>query len=354
MPRVSARGWPLVLFLMVLGGCGIRERSGQIGHGGASNRASGRRLQFVGFDASEPLVNALRQGKLQGLVVQNPYRMGELGVKTLVEHLEKKKVEAKISTGEVMVTPDNMESAEVKPLIAPPKAETGSEGNLSGAKAKKWRVMVIPKGTTHEFWKTIHAGALKGAAELGNVEVIWQGPQREDDRTLQIQLVQNAVAAGVDGIVLAPLDARALVKPVEEAVAKGIAVVIIDSGLESNKIVSYIATDNYNGGVLAARRLGDLLEGEGKIILLRYQVGSASTEEREKGFTDTMAKEFPKITYLSDSEYAGATSDLAQQKAQNLITRYRGQFDGLFCPNESSTLGTLRALESAGMLAARP
>ena len=311
-------------------------------------------MQFVGFDASEPLVNALRQGKLRGLVVQNPYRMGELGVRTLVGHLEKRKVETKISTGEVMVTPDNMESAAVKPLIDPPKVETGSEGSLSGAKAKKWRVMVIPKGTTHEFWKTIHAGALKGAAELGNVEVIWQGPQREDDRTLQIQLVQNAVASGVDGIVLAPLDAKALVKPVEEAIAKGIAVVIIDSGLESNKIVSYVATDNYNGGVLAARRLGDLLAGEGKIILLRYQVGSASTEEREKGFTDTMAKEFPKITYLSDSEYAGATSDLAQQKAQNLITRYRGQFDGLFCPNESSTLGTLRALESAGMLAARP
>lgn len=354
MPRVSARGWLLVLSVVMVGGCGVRERSGEQGPGGASSQASGRRVQFVGFDASEPLVNALRQGKLQGLVVQNPYRMGELGVKTLVEHLEKKKIEPKISTGEVIVTPDNMGSAEVKPLIDPPKAETGSEGSLSGAKVKKWRVMVIPKGTTHEFWKTIHAGALKGAAELGNVEVIWQGPQREDDRTLQIQLVQNAVAAGVDGIVLAPLDARALVKPVEEAAAKGIAVVIIDSGLESDKIVSYIATDNYNGGVLAARRLGDLLGGEGKIILLRYQVGSASTEEREKGFTDTISKEFPKITYLSDSEYAGATSDLAQQKAQNLITRYRGQFDGLFCPNESSTLGTLRALESAGMLAARP
>ncbi len=354
MPSVAARGWPLVFLVATLGGCVDGNDPGHIVPGGTSQKISGEQLQFVGFDASEPLISAMRQGKLQGLVVQNPYRMGELGVKTLVGHLEKTQTEAKISTGEMMVTPDNMNSAEVKPLIDPPKVETGSLGSLSGAKTKKWRVMVIPKGTTHEFWKTIHAGALKGAEELGTVEIIWQGPQREDDRTLQIQLVQNAVAAGVDGIVLAPLDARALVKPVEAAIAKGIAVVIIDSGLESKKIVSYIATDNYNGGVLAARRLGDLLRGEGKIILLRYQVGSASTEEREKGFTDTIAKEFPKITYVSDSEYAGATSDLAQQKAQNLITRYRGQFDGLFCPNESSTLGTLRALESAGMLAARP
>ena len=208
---------------------------------------------------------------------------------------------AKISTGETLVTPENMDEPEVDGAAQPAEGgEPDRRRSVSGAKAKKWRVMVIPKGTTHEFWKTIHAGALKAAEELGNVEVIWQGPQKEDDRSQQIQLVQNAVAAGVDGIVLAPLDAKALVKPVEEAIAKGIPVVIIDSGLESSKIVSYVATDNYHGGVLAARRLGELLKGEGKIILLRYAVGSASTEEREKGFTDTIAKEFPKITYLSD------------------------------------------------------
>ena len=94
---------------------------------------------------------------------------------------------------------------------------------------------------------------------------------------------------------------------------------IIDSSLESTKIVSYVATDNYNGGVLAARRLGELMKGQGKILLLRYAIGSASTEEREKGFTDTIAKEFPKMSYLSDTEYAGATSDTAQQKGQNLV-----------------------------------
>ena len=125
-------------------------------------------------------------------------------------------------------------------------------------------MIVIPKGTTHEFWKTLHAGTLKAADELGNVDVIWQGPQKEDDRVQQIQLVQNAIAAGVDGIVLAPLDAKALVDPVEAAAAKGIPVVIFDSALESKKIVSYVATNNYNGGVLAARRLGELLKGKGK------------------------------------------------------------------------------------------
>jgi ribose transport system substrate-binding protein len=280
--------------------------------------------------------------------------MGELGVKTLVEHLEKKRVEPKISTGETLVTRDNMDEPDVAALLNPPRAPNRNEASLSGKKTKTWRVMVIPKGTTHQFWETVHAGALKAAEELGNVEVIWIGPQKEDDRTMQIQLVQNAVAKGVDGIVIAPLDAKALVKPIEEAIDKGISVVVIDSGLESSRIVSYVATDNYHGGVLGARRLGEALHGEGRIILLRYSVGSESTEQREKGFTDTIAKEFPNIQYLSQSEYAGPTSDTAQKVAQTLVTRFRGQVDGIFCPNESSTAGMLRVLEGAGMLASRP
>jgi ribose transport system substrate-binding protein len=309
-------------------------------------------VHLIGFDSSEPVVDALRRGDIQGVVIQNPLKMGELGVKTLVQHLEKKTVEPRISTGEVLVTPENMNDPDMKEFVHPPKADNTS-ANLSGAKTKKWRVMVIPKGTTHEFWLTIHAGVIKAEQELGNVEIVWRGPEKEDDRVEQIQLVQSAVASGVDGIVLAPLDARALVQPAEAAIAKGIPVVIMDSGLESDKFVSYVATDNYHGGVLAAQRMGKLLDGEGKIILLRYQVGSESTEQREKGFAETIAKEFPKITFLSESEYAGPTSDSAQQKSQTLVTRYRGQVDGVFCPNETSTVGMLRALEGAGMLAGR-
>ena len=127
----------------------------------------------------------------------------------MVNYLEKKPYETKVSTGEALVTPENMNEPEISRLIHPPQVENITESSISGAKSKKWRVMVIPKGTSHEFWKTIHAGALKAAQELGNVEVIWQGPQKEDDRVTQIQLMQSAVAAGVDGIVLAPLDAGA-------------------------------------------------------------------------------------------------------------------------------------------------
>jgi ribose transport system substrate-binding protein len=281
-------------------------------------------------------------------------RMGELAVKSMIKHLEKQPVDAQISTGETLVTPENLNDPEIARLVHPPQVENASAASLSGAKSKKWRVIVIPKGTTHEFWKSLHAGTLKAADELGNVDVIWQGPEKEDDRVQQIQLVQSAIAAGVDGIVLAPLDAKALVDPVEAAAGKGIPVVIFDSAIETKKIVSYVATNNYNGGVLAARRLGELLKGTGKVVLLRYAVGSESTEQRERGFTDTLAKEFSGISIISDTEYSGPTSDSAQQVAQSLVTRYRGEVDGIFCANESSTFGMLRALDQAGMLAEKP
>ena len=337
---IWARGGSLVAVCVLLSGCGSGER------------AAGRTVKFVGFDASPPLVEAMRLGQLQGVVVQNPYKMGQEGLKAVVAALEKRAVEAKVTTGETMVTPENMDTKEVRPLLNPPKLAHSADRAMAGQKRKPWRVMVIPKGTTHEFWKTIHAGAAKAAEDLGNVEVAWQGPQKEDDRVEQIKLVQNAVAAGVDGIVLAPLDDRALVAPVEKAIAAGIPVVIIDSGLKSTKIASYVATDNYHGGVLAAERLADLLGGEGKIILMRYAEGSESTERREAGFMDTM-KKYPKITYLSNDQYAGATSDSAQRTAQNLITRYRGEVDGIFCSNESATSGMLRVLKDAGLLASR-
>jgi ribose transport system substrate-binding protein len=351
---MSGRTWRGLIGGVCLGflaGCGGATDGTAAPTKGASDAA--KRVHLVGFDASEPVVHALAQRSVDGIVVQNPFKMGELGVKSLVKHLEKQPVDARISTGEALVTPENMNDSDMKPLVFPPKAENVS-GSLSGAKMKKWRVMVIPKGTTHEFWMTIHAGALKAEQDLGNVEVVWQGPEKEDDRVQQIQLVQSAVAAGVDGIVLAPLDARALVQPVETAVAKGIPVVIIDSGLESTKQVSYVSTDNYNGGVLAARRIGQLLGQEGKVILLRYAVGSESTEQRERGFTETLAKEFPRVSLLSESEYAGPTADSAQQKSQSLVTRYRGKFTAVFCPNETSTVGMMRALDAAGLLGRQP
>lgn len=209
-------------------------------------------------------------------------------------------------------------------------------------------IAVIPKGTSHEFWKSIHAGAVKASREL-DVNIIWKGPQKEDDRMEQIKVVENFIARKVDGIVLAPLDATFMVAPVEKAVEAGIPVVIIDSGLESKKHISFVATDNYEGGVKAANRLGKLLDGKGRIIVLRYQEGSASTMAREKGFLETVAKTFPGIKIVSSKQYGGATRESSMKKSESLLLQHKDDLDGIFCPNESTTYGMLRALQQFDM-----
>lgn len=216
-------------------------------------------------------------------------------------------------------------------------------------------IAVIPKGTTHEFWKSIHAGAIQAARELSadtanpRVDIIWKGPFREDDREQQIQVVEGFLSQGVQGIVLAPLDDRALVRPVEEARRAGIPTVIIDSRLESDAPVSYVATDNHTGGELGARRLGELLGGRGHVLLLRYAEGSASTMEREAGFLEALRASYPRITVVSADQYAGPTRETAKRAAENLLNRYRGDLQGIFTPNESSTIGMLLALQDIGL-----
>jgi ribose transport system substrate-binding protein len=226
--------------------------------------------------------------------------------------------------------------------------ETGS-GEKSG---KRLTVAVIPQGNTYDFWKSIHAGAVKASRDLAGagtpVDVIWKGPLREDDREQQIQVVEGFVAQHVDGIVIAPFDRNALARPVDEAKAAGIPVVVIDTGVESQAPVSLVASDNHHGGEIAADELARLLNEKGKVILLRFQQGVASTEAREAGFEERMRAAHPGVEIVSSNQHAGATRDTAKTAAENLINRYGDEVGGIFTPNESSTIGTLLALEDSG------
>lgn len=209
-------------------------------------------------------------------------------------------------------------------------------------------IVVIPKGTTHEFWKSIHAGARRAATDL-DVDIIWKGPLKEDDREAQIAVVENLISRGVSGIVLAPLDDAALRVPVLNATRSGIPVIIIDSGLQSDDYISFVATDNHQGGRMAGQEMARRLEGRGRIVMLRYQEGSASTMKREQGFLDAIA-ESPDIVVVSDNQHGGATTESAYAASENLLAPLQTQdgtltIDGIFCPNESTTFGMLRALQ---------
>ena len=234
----------------------------------------------------------------------------------------------------------------------PPAAPAGGAPTAATPPGqKKLRIAVIPKGTTHEFWKSVHAGAQQAARELGDVEIFWKSQQLEKDREGQISVVQDFITKKVDGIVLAPLDSQALVPYVQEAKQAGIPVVIFDSGLNDQETpVSYVATDNKNGGALAARRLAELLGKKGNVILTRYNQGSESTALREDGFLETIEKEFPDIKVLSSNVYIGTTPEESLDNSQQLLIKFGKEVNGVFSVCEPNTTGMLRALEQENLV----
>lgn len=228
----------------------------------------------------------------------------------------------------------------------------GCGGSDDDGASKRTTVAVIPKGTTHEFWKAVHAGAEKAGEEFG-VDILWKGPLKEDDREAQISLVENIITLGVDGIVLAPLDDAALRAPVNEAVDSGIPVVVFDSGLKGDNYVSFVATDNLKAGQLAGDYMAEILGANGRVVVLRYSEGSDSTTKRENGFLKALTR-YEGIEVVSSNQYAGVTVESAMKAAENLLTKFSGagggvEIDGIFCATEPTTQGILRALENMGM-----
>ena len=206
-------------------------------------------------------------------------------------------------------------------------------------------IAVIPKNTTHVYWKAIEAGAREGAKEAG-VEMVWKGSPREDDPAQQIQILEQFILEGVGGIVLAPIDDTALKRPVAAAMQKGIPVVIMDSPLKGEPVkdfVSTVSTNNHRGGEMAGEQLGKLLGGQGKVVLFRFKKGSASASQREAGFVEAI-KKLPEIQVIVDDRYSGTTAREAQAVALNMLDKLK-EADGIFCPTEPSTFGMLSALK---------
>ncbi len=224
-------------------------------------------------------------------------------------------------------------------------ATTSSATSSPADDNRPYQIAMIPKGTTHIFWKSVHYGAVQAAKEMG-AEIQWRGPQKESDRDQQISVLQGFINKKVDAICLAPLDAEALARPVREAGRAGIPVVVFDSGLKADpaEFVSFVATDNFRGGELAGHALAKAMGEKGKAILLRYNVGSDSTQQREEGFLKAITT-YPNIEMISTDQYAGTTTESAMDKAQQMLNRYANELTGIFAVCEPNAEGVLRALE---------
>jgi ribose transport system substrate-binding protein len=223
--------------------------------------------------------------------------------------------------------------------------------NQSGSSSSTLTIAMIPKGTTHTFWQSIHAGANRAAKELG-IELIWRGPLREDDRDSQVSEIEGFISRGVSGIAIAPLDEAALVGPVSDAMSKKIPVVIFDSGLKGDNYVSFVATDNVKGGQLGGERLIESMGGKGRVVLLRYSEGHDSTTKREEGFLAAM-KAHPSVEVVSANQYVGTDVEEAYKRTESILSTYKKpdgslSIDGIFCANESSSFAAMRVLKDNG------
>lgn len=214
---------------------------------------------------------------------------------------------------------------------------------LGGCNRNQKKVIaVIPKGSAHLFWQSVHAGANKAAGETG-VEIAWNGPAAETDFNQQLQIMDSMITRHVDAIALAPIDKQSMVSAVERSASQNIPVVIFDSGIDTDKFVSQVATDNFRAGEVAAERMGKMLGGKGKVAMVMVQPGAASTMAREDGFQKKLAAEFPGIAIV-DKQYGWADFAKSLNVAENMLTAHP-DLDAMFASNESSTVGAVQALK---------
>ena len=212
--------------------------------------------------------------------------------------------------------------------------------------SKKRLIGVVPKATSHVFWVAVEKGA-KAAAKEFQVDIEWNGAPSETEYARQIQIVDSMINRKVDGLAVAATERRALVASVDRAMKQGIPVTIFDSGIEGENYTSYVATNNYEGGQLGARAMAKLIGGKGEVGIILHAPGSASTMDRERGFTDVIEKEFPEIKIVA-TQYGMADRSKARAGAENILTDHPN-LSGLFGSSEPSTTGASLAVKARGL-----
>lgn len=226
-------------------------------------------------------------------------------------------------------------------------------GFTSVGLAESYHITVLVKSTAAPYWEIIRSGVEKARTEYKakgiDLDLQWDGPKSEDDVAGQIRLLQDAIKNHAQGIVLAPCDTNALVAPVKAATEAHIPTCVIDSGLNAAGQISFIATDNYKGGALAARRIGVLLEGKGKVVLLHAQKGAGGTDARERGFLDAIKNQYPNIQLLNTELYAGGSYESSEKVGTEVVAQLGHEMNAVFACNDITNHGALLALKKAGL-----
>ncbi|MBN1398424.1 MAG: substrate-binding domain-containing protein [Bacteroidetes bacterium] len=212
----------------------------------------------------------------------------------------------------------------------------------------KSKIVIIPKSGESVFWKSIKMGAKLGATALSGIEIIWDAPASEDNVDQQISIFEKYAVADISGIMLSPLSQNELAPIVSKAMNKKIPVLIFDSslkGVAGKDYICFVGINNRKAGDLAGKHLAKLLKGKGKVVLFRHVKGQANTTEREEGFLEAMAG-YPNIELIEKDQYSGGTLDGANKTSKSILDKLQAA-DGVFCPNEPTTVGMLYTLRDA-------
>ena len=209
-------------------------------------------------------------------------------------------------------------------------------------------IVFIPKSSDTAFWKFMRQGCDRAVREAGYINFTWRGPAYENDVDSQIRIVNAYTRPEVNAMIVVPTDRERLLEPLQKAASLGIKIIVVDSGLAGDIHRSFITTDNTAGGKLAAKRVVELLQGSGKVLILRSVAGSASTDERGDGFVEYIKANAPKISIVAD-EYGGGSKGKVQAATMKLLKQY-ANLSAIFAVNEGSTDGVLRALRTTGLV----
>jgi len=224
------------------------------------------------------------------------------------------------------------------------RASSDAANEKSASDSDRRSLVMIPKATQASFWNAVRRGAER-AAEETSVDLTWKGPAKDNDRATQKQVTQQFITPGIDGILLAPTDSKALLPEAQAAMAKGLPVLVFDSALEGQQgkdFISYVATDNSAAGKMGGKHLMELVGDGAKTILFRHMEGQASTAARETGALEEMRARNANI--LVEDRYTGQNAGEAQKTALNMIDQIR-EADGIFASNQTASEGLLLALQ---------
>ncbi|UOF92551.1 ABC transporter substrate-binding protein [Fodinisporobacter ferrooxydans] len=223
-----------------------------------------------------------------------------------------------------------------------------SNGNtaVKTSAGKTYKIAVVPKAVGFDYWETVHAGAVAAAKDLGNVNVIWKGMSAETDVSGQVSLLENFINEHVDAIVLAASDTKALIPVIKKAEKDGIKVITIDSGTSPQVSDSFVATNNVNAAKEAADAMDKLLSGKGDVALLPFIAGASTSNEREQGFKEELAK-YPGLKLVA-TEYSQSDYNKALSVTEDILTAHP-HLAGIFAANEPGALGAAQAIKQQGL-----